>query len=298
MPRLADRAVPAAPRAAARDRLPYVGSLTDADDAVQEAWLRLNRSRDESIDNIGAWLTTVVGRVCLDMLRARRARREDYLGAWLPQPIVSLNEHPDPEQEALLADSVGLALLVVLETLTPQASGSRSSCTTPSGCRSNRSHPWPAAPAAAANWPAGPGAGSCGATTMLEPDLAKQRAVAAAFLAAARGADFDALLRLLDPDVALRAGPRLERLLAPPLLVGAQAVCREIARQGPRSTALPTGPGQRRRLPRGTPAGRGRRRGHRHHRRRRLDHRDRPDPRPGQAPRPSAHAAHHQPGAS
>src|ERR671926_1136968 len=96
-----------------------LGSVSEAEDAVQEAWLRLNRSDTSAVSNLGAWLTTVVGRVCLDMLRARRARREDYVGTWLPEPIVSVDTAEDPEQEALLADSVGLALLVVLETLNP-----------------------------------------------------------------------------------------------------------------------------------------------------------------------------------
>src|SRR4051794_18696708 len=96
-----------------------LGSLSEADDAVQEAWLRLNRSDGDAVANLGGWLTTVVGRVCLDMLRARRARREDYIGSWLPEPIVATDGETSPEQEALLADSVGLALMVVLETLTP-----------------------------------------------------------------------------------------------------------------------------------------------------------------------------------
>ena len=96
-----------------------LGSLSEADDALQEAWLRLSRSDTEAVANLGGWLTTVVGRVCLDMLRARRSRQEDYVGSWLPEPIVSLDNETDPEQEAILADSVGLALLVVLETLTP-----------------------------------------------------------------------------------------------------------------------------------------------------------------------------------
>ena len=96
-----------------------LGSLAETDDAVQEAWLRLSRSDAAAVSNLGGWLTTVVSRVCLDMLRARRARQEEYVGSWLPEPIVSLDEHVDPEQEAILADSLGFALLVVLETLTP-----------------------------------------------------------------------------------------------------------------------------------------------------------------------------------
>src|SRR5207302_10072869 len=96
-----------------------LGSVSEAEDAVQEAWLRLHRSDASAGANLAAWLTAVVGRVSLDMLRARRARREDYVGTWLPEPIVSVETDENPEQEALLADSVGLALLVVLETLNP-----------------------------------------------------------------------------------------------------------------------------------------------------------------------------------
>src|SRR3954454_7136766 len=96
-----------------------LGSMADADDAIQEAWLRLSRTDAGAVANLGGWLTTVVGRICLDMLRSRRARREDYIGSWLPEPRVSEDPEGDPEQEAVLADSVGLALLVVLETLEP-----------------------------------------------------------------------------------------------------------------------------------------------------------------------------------
>jgi len=96
-----------------------LGSLAEADDAVQEAWLRLDRVDAEDIENLGGWLTTVVARVCLNMLQARRARREEPLEARMPDPVVSREDAIDPEQEALLADSVGLALLVVLETLAP-----------------------------------------------------------------------------------------------------------------------------------------------------------------------------------
>src|ERR687896_2660394 len=96
-----------------------LGSLSEADDAVQEAWLRLSRSETSGIENLGGWLTTVVGRVCLDMLRSRKSRREEPLGARLPEPIISRENGIVPEHEALVADSVGLALLVVLETLAP-----------------------------------------------------------------------------------------------------------------------------------------------------------------------------------
>src|SRR5437773_3454968 len=94
-----------------------LGSASEAEDAVQEAWLRLSRSDTAAVENLGGWLTTVVARVCLDMLRSRRARREDYVGSWLPEPVVTIQN--GPEDEAVLADSVGLALLVVLDTLTP-----------------------------------------------------------------------------------------------------------------------------------------------------------------------------------
>src|SRR6478609_5527555 len=96
-----------------------LGSVSEADDAVQESWLRLTRTGGSAVDNLGGWLTTVVGRISLDMLRARRARREEELGSWLPEPVVGVEPVADPEREALLADSVGLALLVVLETLSP-----------------------------------------------------------------------------------------------------------------------------------------------------------------------------------
>ena len=115
-----------------------LGSLSEADDAVQEAWLRLSRADAGGVDNLGGWLTTVVARVCLDMLRSRTARREDSLDARAAAPIARRGHGNDPEQEALLADSVGLALLVVLDTLTP-AERSPSCCTTCSPCPSTRS---------------------------------------------------------------------------------------------------------------------------------------------------------------
>src|SRR5256885_5537 len=96
-----------------------LGSMSEADDAVQESWLRLSRADTGGVENMRAWLTTVVSRVCLDLLRARTSRREDLVGSWLPEPVVELDAPGDPEHEAVLADSVGIALLVVLETLTP-----------------------------------------------------------------------------------------------------------------------------------------------------------------------------------
>src|ERR1051325_5446694 len=95
------------------------GTVAEADDAVQEAWIRLSRTDDSSLENLAAWLTTVVGRVCLDMLRTRRSRREELVGSWMPEPIVAIDGAPTPEEEALIADGVGLALYIVLETLAP-----------------------------------------------------------------------------------------------------------------------------------------------------------------------------------
>jgi len=115
-----------------------LGSLTEAEDALQEAWLRTTRSDGSAIDNVGAWLITVVGRVCVDMLRARNARREDLVDSWLPEPVVSTDDTANPEHASLLSDSVGLALLVVLEALS-RPSGWPSSFTTCSACRTSRS---------------------------------------------------------------------------------------------------------------------------------------------------------------
>ena len=139
-----------------------LGSLDESEDAIQEAWLRLSRSDESAIENLGGWLTTVVGRVCLDMLRARRTRREDSADGWLPEPIVSLDDQTDSEQEALLADSVGLALLVASRhSALPSASPSSFTTCLPS--RSTRS---PRSSIAAlmrfANSPAGAAAASAG----------------------------------------------------------------------------------------------------------------------------------------
>jgi RNA polymerase sigma factor (sigma-70 family) len=181
-----------------------LGSVSEADDAVQEAWLRLNRSGD-SVDNLGGWLTTVVGRVCLDMLRARRSRREDLVGAWLPEPIVSVDEPADPEQETLLADAVGVALLVVLETLTPRerlAFVLHDMFGMPFeeiALIVDRS------PATARQLASRARRRVRGRTPEGEPDVGRQRQVIDAFIAAAREGDFDALVAVLDPDIVLRA---------------------------------------------------------------------------------------------
>jgi len=182
-----------------------LGSLTEADDAVQESWLRLSRSDTSSVENLGGWLTTVVARVCLDMLRSRESRREEPLGVHVPELVVSREDGIDPEQEALLADSVGLALLVVLDTLNPAERlafvlhdlfavpfdeiapivGRSETAARQLASRARRR--------------------VRGAATVPDADLTRQRAVIDAFLAASREGSFDALLALLDPDVVLRA---------------------------------------------------------------------------------------------
>src|SRR5438876_2990762 len=193
-----------------------LGSLSDADDAVQESWLRLSRSDPDTIANLPGWLTAVVARVSLDMLRARRARQEDYVGSWLPEPIVSLDDETNPEQEAILADSVGLALLVVLETLTPAerlAFVLHDMFAVPF----EEIAPIVGRTPAAARQLASRGRRRVqGADPNPDTDVRGQREIVDAFLAASRAGDFDALLAVLDPDVVFRADPGLIR--APGLL--------------------------------------------------------------------------------
>jgi RNA polymerase sigma-70 factor, ECF subfamily len=181
-----------------------LGSVSEADDAVQESWLRLGRSDTDQVENLPAWPTTVVARVCLDILRSRKARREEPLGAHLPEPIVSSEDGLDPEHEALLADSVGLALLVVLETLTPPERlafvlhdmfAVPFDEIAPIVARS---------PAAARQLASRARRRVRGAAPAPDADVARQRQVVDAFLAAARDGDFDVLLAVLDPDVVLR----------------------------------------------------------------------------------------------
>jgi len=182
-----------------------LGSLSEADDAVQEAWLRLSRADTSDVENLGGWLTTVVARVCLNMLHARKSRREEPLGGHMPEPIVSRADALDPEHQALLADSVGLALLVVLHTLAPAERvafvlhdifgvpfaeiapivGRKASAARQLASRARRRVQ--------------------SAAIAPDVDLSGQRAVVDAFLAASRGGDFEALLAVLDPDVVLRA---------------------------------------------------------------------------------------------
>jgi RNA polymerase sigma-70 factor (ECF subfamily) len=210
-----------------------LGSLTEADDAVQEAWLRLRRSDVSGVENLRGWLTTVTARVCLDLLRARKARREDPVGAHPPEPRV--NRHHGSEPEAMLADSVGLALLVVLETLAPPERlafvlhdlfamsydeiapivGRSPTATRQLASRARRRVQ--------------------GADTIVDPDLARQREVVDAFLAAVRGGDFEALLAVLDPDVVMRADAAAQPAGSPLELRGAAIVARRASRGSARA---------------------------------------------------------------
>jgi RNA polymerase sigma factor (sigma-70 family) len=202
-----------------------LGSLAEADDAVQDAWLRLSQSEAADIDNLGGWLTTVVARLCLNLLRARRARREDAFGLRLPDPVIIADGDIEPVQEVLLADSVRLALLVVLDHLSP---AERLAFVlhdmfelpyekiapmlgrTPTAARQLASRARRRVRGAAIPTP--------------DRDLARQRKVVDAFFAAARTGNFDALVQVLDPDVVLRADFGASR--APAVIRGVEAVAK------------------------------------------------------------------------
>jgi RNA polymerase sigma-70 factor, ECF subfamily len=204
-----------------------LGSLSEADDAVQEAWLRLDRSDTTEVENLRGWLTTVVARVSLDMLRARRARHEDYAGSWLPEPVVRIDTGGDPEDEALLADSIGIAMLVVLETLTP-AERLAFVLHDMFGVPFEEIAAVVGRSPAAARQLASRGRKRVrGATPRTDPDLAEQRRVVDAFLAASRNGDFEALVKVLDPDVVFRADNR-------PPVVGAAPVAKRVLARGMR----------------------------------------------------------------
>jgi RNA polymerase sigma factor (sigma-70 family) len=205
-----------------------LGSLAEADDAVQDTWLRLTRAGADEVENLGGWLTTVVARVCLNMLRSRATRREEPLGPHLPDPVISPPGTLQPEEEALLADSVGLALLVVLDSLSPAERlafvlhdmfelpfdeiapmvGRSPTAARQLASRARRRVRGAEPPAP-------------------DPDLARQRAVVDAFFLAARGGDFDTLVSLLDPDVVLRSDFGARRPAAARVTRGAAAVARQ-----------------------------------------------------------------------
>ncbi len=203
-----------------------LGSPAEADDAVQEAWIRISRTDESEIDNLGAWLTTVVARVCLNMLRARKARHEDYPPGRVPDPIVDRPDGMDPEHEALLGDSVGLALLVLLETLAPAERvafvlhdvfalpfeeiapilGRTPTATRQLASRARRR--------------------VRGVATAPDRDLRAQQTVVDAFIAAVRSGDFEGLIAVLDPDVVLRADGGARWLGATREIRGAEMVAR------------------------------------------------------------------------
>jgi RNA polymerase sigma factor (sigma-70 family) len=203
-----------------------LGSVSEADDAVQETWLRLSRSDTSEVENLGGWLTTVLARVCLDMLRSRKSRREESLGARVPEPIAGRADGADPEQEALLSDSVGLALLVVLETLTP---AERLAFVLHDMFAVPFDEIAPVvgrSPDAARQLASRARRRVRGADTSYEPDHTRQREVVDAFLAAARDGDFDALVAVLDPDVVLRSDRAALPAGVPREVHGAPAVAR------------------------------------------------------------------------
>jgi RNA polymerase sigma factor (sigma-70 family) len=205
-----------------------LGSLAEADDAVQDAWLRLSRTGAGEIENLGGWLTTVVGRVCLNMLRSRTSRREDALGVHVPDPVVTPEDAPQPDDEALLADSVGLALLVVLDTLTP-AERLAFVLHDMFGLPFDEIGPMVGrSPAAARQLASRARRRVHGAEVPSpDPDIARQREVVDAFFRAARGGDFDALVAVLDPDVVLRADRGARRPAASRVVRGAAAVANQ-----------------------------------------------------------------------
>jgi RNA polymerase sigma-70 factor (ECF subfamily) len=205
-----------------------LGSLAEADDAVQDTWLRVSRAGASEVENLGGWLTTIVARICLNMLRSRNTRREESLGVHLPDPVISPDGELQPEEEALLADSVGLALLVVLDTLSPAERlafvlhdmfdlpfeeiapmvGRTPAAARQLASRARRRVKGSEVPAP-------------------DPDLARQRDVVDAFFTAARGGDFDALVALLDPNVVLRSDWGARRPAVSGVIHGAAAVARQ-----------------------------------------------------------------------
>ena len=203
-----------------------LGSVSEADDAVQEAWIRLSRTDTSDVENLRAWLTTVVGRVCLNMLRSRRTRREGSLETHVPDPIVSPEAGMDPEQEALLGDSVGLALLVVLDSLAP-AERVAFVLHDVFAVPFDEIAPIVGRTPTATRQLASRGRRRVQGAPVPDVDLDGQWAVVDAFLAAARDGDFERLLAVLDPDVELRSDGGMARPALVSHVVGAQAVAEQ-----------------------------------------------------------------------
>jgi RNA polymerase sigma-70 factor (ECF subfamily) len=208
-----------------------LGSLSEAEDAVQETWLRLSRSDTSGVENMSGWLTTVVARMCLDMLRSRKSRREDALEAQAPETIASRADGIDPEQEALLADSVGLALLVILETLAPAerlAFVLHDMFSVPfeeiAGIVGR-------SPTAARQLASRARRRVQGTPAVPEVDFSRQREIVEAYLAAARRGDFEGLLAVLDPDVVLRADRSAVAMGASSEIRGARTVAEQAAKR-------------------------------------------------------------------
>ena len=213
-----------------------LGSLTEADDAVQDAWVRVSRAEVNEVENLGGWLTTIVARVCLNMLRSRNVRREESLEVHLPDPVISPEGELGPEDEALLADSVGLALQVVLDALAPAerlAFVLHDMFELPF----EEIAPMVGRSPAAARQLASRARRRVKGAVLPDPDLARQHAVVDAFFLAARGGDFDALVALLHPDVVLRVDFGPGRPSASMVVHGAAAVARQ-ARLGANPAAL------------------------------------------------------------
>ena len=218
-----------------------LGSLTDAEDAVQDTWLRFSASKASDVENLGGWLTTIVSRVCLNMLRSRNVRREDSLEVHLPDPVISREADLQPEGEAVLADSVGLALLVVLDTLKPAERlsfvlhdmfGLPFEDIAPMVGRN---------PTAARQLASRARRRVKGADLQSpEPDLARQREVVDAFFRAARAGDFDGLVAVLHPDAVLRSDEGAKRRPAPPVIRGAETIARRaLTYADPRANLVP-----------------------------------------------------------
>ncbi|MFB6847383.1 RNA polymerase sigma factor SigJ [Streptomyces sp. NPDC056373] len=213
-----------------------LGSLSEAEDAVQEVWLKLSRTDTDDIQNLGGWLTTVTGRACLDMLRSRTARREEPMGdtqdtvrAYVPDPVLRPLSHIDPAEEVLQADSVGLALLVVLENLTPDERLTFVLHDLFAVPFDDIAPIVERNPAATRQLASRARRRVRGATPSAEPDLGRQRQVLDAFLAASRAGDFEALVAVLHPDVLLRAdsGDLVRGAAASKVVQGAKTVAEQ-----------------------------------------------------------------------